>query len=349
MSSASSRPIRLSTAWHALVFPLLPIAMVSVAQRGWAQPGVIGAVEVYGTRSIAAADVRSALGLAAGDRVPTGLEEVRARLERLPGVAEASVEVVCCEQGRSIVYAGIRESAAPPPGFGPPPDGVVTLPDDVVNAEAEFTAALQEAVQRGQAEEDHSAGHALMAYGPARAVQLRFVALAQNYEEQLRAVLVTSRFPLQRALAAQVLAYLPDKRGVVDLLGPALGDPSPEVRNDAARALWIVAEYAKGDAALRARIPADRLVTMMQSVHWTDRNKASLVLMALTSERDSALLATLDSALRAGLEEMAWWRTQHALPAFVILGRIRGLPDDEIFAAWTAGERERVLPERRAG
>ncbi|HSJ64672.1 MAG TPA: hypothetical protein VK922_12330 [Gemmatimonadaceae bacterium] len=322
--------------------------MASVAQPGWAQPGIIGAVEVHGARGIAAADVRSALGLAVGDRVPDGGQAVRARLERLPGVAEASVEVVCCEQGRSIVYAGIRERAAPAPRFAPPPDGIVTLPDDVVNAEAEFTAALQEAVQRGQAEEDHSAGHALMAYGPARAVQLRFVALAQHYEEQLRAVLAMSRFPLQRALAAQVLAYLPDKRRVVDLLGPALGDPSPEVRNDAARALWIVAEYARLDAALRAGIPVDRLVTMMQSVHWTDRNKASLVLMALTSARDTAMLATLDATLRAELEEMAWWRTQHALPAFVILGRIRGLSDDEIFAAWTAGERERVLPERRA-
>lgn len=309
-----------------------------------AQTGTVGTVEVYGTRTVSPDEVRRALGVAAGDAVPADGGALRQRLLRMPGVADAAVSSVCCEAGRSILYAGIRELGdSTPPRWHQAPDGIISLPDDIVKAEAEFTAALQEAVERGQAEEDHSAGHALMRYGPARAVQLRFVALAQHYEEPLREVLATSRFPNQRALAAQVLAYLPDKGEVAALLGAALEDPSSAVRNDAARALWILAESAAGDSALRARIPTAPLIAMLHSLEWTDRNKSSLVLMALTTGRDPAVLAALDSSARRPLEEMARWRTQHALPAFLILGRIKGMPDEAILEAWTSGDRSRIV------
>jgi hypothetical protein len=321
------------------------MALLAHASSLAAQTGTVGTVEVYGARTVSPDEVRRALAIAPGDAVPADGEALRQRLLRLPGVADAAVSAVCCEAGRSIIYAGIRASGdSTAPRWRQAPEGIVALPDDIVKAEAEFTAALQEAVERGQAEEDHSAGHALMRYGPARAVQLRFVALAQHYEEPLRAVLATSRFPNQRALAAQVLAYLPDKGAVAELLGTALEDPASAVRNDAARALWIIAESAADDPALRARIPTAPVIAMLHALDWTDRNKASLVLMALTRARDPALLAAIDRHARGPLQEMAKWRTQHALPAFLILGRIGGIPEDAIIEAWTSGDRSRVVP-----
>jgi HEAT repeat protein len=205
------------------------------------------------------------------------------------------------------------------------------MPDEVVRADSSYVAALNEAYSQGSFEEDHSAGHALMQHPRARAAQERFIDLAQLYEDSLRQVLRESRFAMQRALAAQVLGYLPDKQNAAEILAGALDDPSPAVRNDAARALWVIAMYAQDKPAIRAAIPVDPLIAMMKSLEWTDRNKASLVLMALTASRNSALLARLNAEIRPELEEMAAWRTQHAFAPYLVLGRITGKEDAQIF------------------
>lgn len=319
---------------HGLASGVALLLVTLAAQTPRAQPTRIGVVEVYGAQSVAPDDVRRAAGVIAGDAVAAD-SVIEQRVRRLRGVSGAIVSVVCCESGRSIVYIGIQEGTR---RFSvrPDPTGFVAMPDEVVEAEVEFGAALQEAVTGGRTEEDHSAGHALMRDPRARAVQQRFIDLAMLHEDTLRRVLRESRFPLQRALAAQVLGYLPDKRVAIEALAPALTDPSPAVRNDAARALWIIASFAHDKPALRAAIPAEPLIAMLHSLHWTDRNKASLVLMALTASRDTTLLETLGARARPALEEMARWRTQHALAPHVILGRIDGKPDDQIFAAWQA-------------
>lgn len=315
---------------------ILPLALAGALHTPVAaQSSRIAAIEVFGARTLSPDEVKRASGLSEGGTIPENPVDVEERIRRLPGVTAADASVVCCEAGRSVVYLGIQEGEAP---FRPrpAPTGFVAMPDEVLRAEEEFSAALRDAVERGQAEEDHSRGHALMKDPRARAAQERFIDLARRYGDSLRSVLRESRFPLQRALAAQVLGYLPDKAHAIDALGPALSDASAAVRNDAARALWIIASYAGDDAELRARIPVEPLIRMLHSVEWTDRNKASLVLMALTAARDSTLLALLSGGAREELEEMAAWRTQHGLAPFVILGRIDGRGDGEIFAAWRA-------------
>ena len=318
-----------------LASPLVCALLCALHTPVAAQSSRIGAIEVFGARTLSPDEVKQASGLSEGGTIPENPGDVEERIRRLPGVTAADASVVCCENGRSVVYLGIQEGGA---AFQPrpAPTGIVAVPDEVLKAEEEFSAALQDAVERGQADEDHSEGHALMRDPRARAAQERFIDLASLYGDSLRSVLRESRFPLQRALAAQVLGYLPDKARAIDALAPALSDASAAVRNDAARALWIIASYARDDAELRARIPVEPLIGMLHSVDWTDRNKASLVLMALTAARDSTLLALLNDGARAELEEMAAWRTQHGLAPFVILGRIDGRDDRETFAAWQA-------------
>jgi hypothetical protein len=72
------------------------------------------------------------------------------------------VSAVCCsENGRTILYVGIRESGTAPLTFRAPPTGIAELPADVVVAGHRFESALISAVQRGTTAEDHSQGYAL--------------------------------------------------------------------------------------------------------------------------------------------------------------------------------------------
>ena len=318
--------------------------ILAVALPAAAQSTRIGLIDIYGSSNVGRDAVRQAVGLSLGDSVPRSFEGALARLRAMAGVADAEVSAVCCANGKTIIFIGLLERGAPALEVRSDPTGTVTLPDEIIAADAAFTAALREAVERGQATEDHSAGHAMMEYAPARAVQQRFVELAGEHEAELRAVLRESRFPMQRALAATVLAYLPDKSKAAQVLAQALTDPSSAVRNDAARALWIISEFAKDSPAIRSQIPIDPLVAMLASLTWTDRNKASLALMALTAGRDSALLATLQARVLPELMEMALWQSSaHALAPLLILGRIGGVPDEEILAAWAEERREEIV------
>jgi hypothetical protein len=326
------------------IVPAAFCGILAVASPAAAQSARIGLIDIYGSSNLGRDAIRQAVGLSLGDSVPQSLEGAEARLRAMAGVADAEVSAVCCANGRTIIFIGLLERGAPALEVRSAPTGTATLPDEIIAADAAFTAALREAVERGQASEDHSAGHAMMEYAPARAVQQRFMQLAGEHEAQLRTVLRDSRFPMQRALAATVLAYLPDKSVTAQALAPALTDPSSAVRNDAARALWIIAEFAKDSPAIRSHIPIDPLVGMLRSLTWTDRNKASLVLMALTAGRDSALLATLQARVLPELMEMALWQSSaHALAPLLILGRIGGVPDEEILAAWAEERREDVV------
>jgi hypothetical protein len=71
---------------------------------------------------------------------------------------------------------------------------------------------------------------------------------------------------------------------------------------------------------------------MVKSGVWTDRNKASLVLLELTKTRSPALLSELRKEALPALFEMAKWRdVGHAIPARIILGRIAGIPEKQLW------------------
>ena len=79
---------------------------------------------------------------------------------------------------------------------------------------------------------------------------------------------------------------------------------------------------------------------MLNSIEWTDRNKSSLALLKLTDKRDLAILSELRQKALPSLIEMARWKSSaHAWAPFVLLGRVGGLSEDEINAAWERGDR----------
>lgn len=305
----------------------------------------IGVVDFYGLRNITESQVRRALAVAEGDTITdSALRSARGRLRALPAVSDAQIDAVCCENGKTILYVGIKEKSSPTVRFNPRPQGRVRLPDDVVKAGAAFDAAFQKAVARGDFQEDQAEGHSLMHDPATRGVQEGFVALADRYGQQIRRVLRESDNPEQRALAAQVLGYVTDKASVVADLSSAMRDADAGVRNNALRALWLIAAFAQQAPDRKIHVATDPFVDLLNSLTWTDRNKSSLALMSLTESRDAALLSTLRQKAVPALAEMARWKSRgHALASVMILGRIAGIPEQELAAAAASGSYETIV------
>jgi hypothetical protein len=307
----------------------------------------IAAVDFFGLRTIPDSAARRALGIAPGELIPDSTRRAAAiaRLGALPGVRRARIDLVCCAtEGGALMYVGVEERGAPTIRFASAPTGAVRLPTEIQEAGMAFDSAFSDAVAHRDFAETDTAGYAIMHWPAAAAVQRRFVPLAARYTPELRAVLHQSSNAEQRALAAQVLGYAPDKRTVVADLATALSDPDGTVRNNATRALWVIAAYAQRRPELGIMIPYDRLVAMLDSPVWTDRNKASLALAQLTAARSAPLLALLRARSMAPLLEMAHWHELgHAGAALTILGRIAGMPEGDILASLQRGDREPIL------
>lgn len=321
------------------------LLLISLALPAGASPDTLHAVDLYGMRTVSEAALRAAIGVRAGDPVPVSGDSIRARVAALPGVAEVDVSTVCCsETGRTLLYVGIREVGTPPMVFRAAPAGAARLPGDILAAGVRFEAALMSAVQRGATAEDGSQGYSLAQDSALRSVQEDFHAIAANRADTLASVLRNSADPRHRALAAQILAYGTDRQAVARELLYAAEDPNDAVRNNATRALAVLAAWASRNPRAGVAIPPGLFVDFLNSVSWTDRNKGVMVLMPLTESRDSALLAQLRARALPSLAEMArWTNAGHALGPFLILARLAGLSDEAAFKAWQAGDREAVI------
>jgi len=308
----------------------------------------IGILDFYGLRTVAPSQVRKALDLREGDRVPHSAAEIAQavqRLEKLPGVDRARIERLCCdENGRAILFVGIAEKGAPRFTYHPAPTGRASLPAEMVDSSHRFDEALREAVEKGDAGDDVSQGHSLAANPRLRSLQEQCIAYAASHLKTVRHVLRNAADAEQRQIAAWVIGYAPHKREVVDDLLYAVKDPDEGVRNDATRSLMAIAALAQRQPGLGIRINAAPFIAMLNSVVWSDRNKAAAVLMALTTDRTARVLNSLRKRALPSLVEMARWKSPgHAQAAFILLGRIAGMEEPAIWDAWTRGAREPVI------
>jgi hypothetical protein len=78
---------------------------------------------------------------------------------------------------------------------------------------------------------------------------------------------------------------------------------------------------------------------MLNSIDWTDRNKSSWALSNLTAQRDPSVLSELRQTALTSLIEMSRWKSSRGYEPFLLLGRVAGIPEDEITAAWERGDR----------
>jgi hypothetical protein len=187
-----------------------------------------------------------------------------------------------------------------------------------------------------------------MADPDARTIQERFVALAAKSTKELRDVLHNSGDDEQRAIAAYVIGYAPRKKEVVDDLLYALKDSDDTVRGNALRALAAIGVYAKLNPDSEIKISPTWFIEMLNSLSWTDRNNAAVALVNLTESRDQPVLDQIrDRALPALTDMAKWHHLAHALPAYILLGRVKGMPEKEIQDAWSAGDREAVFISKK--
>ena len=317
----------------ALLATLLPLA---------AQPKV-GYVEVYGLRKLPKDRILRTVEAEPGSALPRSKGEVEEKLVALDGVALAQMEAFCCEDDRLILYVGIQERGMPLFEYRPVPTEDVFLPAEVSQAYTEFTAALGRAAAAGDLAEDLTAGHSLMRNPDCRAIQERFSSFGTTYLGHYRAVLSRSADPEQRAMAAYLIGYAADKKAVIDDLQGGLRDPAPEVRLTAARALRAIAVLAR-DKALGIQIRATWFVEMLNSVVLADRIEGPRTLNLMFENLSEGTLAQIRERAIPSLLEMARWKhLPHALPPYLLLGRVAGIAEDEMSAEWEAGKREEML------
>ena len=312
-----------------------------------AQAPIVGEIEIFGTRKLSNEKILRAIGVQPGQPLPPSKSKLEEALVAVDGVARASVEAVCCDAGKAILYVGIEERGATGFSLRDQPQGDRQLPEEIVQAYHDFTVALANAAREGDTHESIKQGHSLMDNIACNVIQRRFVGFAELDLEELQAVLREAEDEEQRAIAAYVLGYAPKKTQVVNDLQLALRDPDPDVRANAIRALKPIALLAQKDPDLGIRVETTWFVEMLNSTVLKDRLQAVQTLLALTEQGMPAPTYThlWERGLQP-LEEMARWRNlEYVLPAYMLLGRMAGIGEPELEQAWASGDREKKLQE----
>ncbi len=307
----------------------------------------VGTIEIYGARKVSVQRIRSSIHIKDGDPLPSR-EDVEDRIDKVPGIVASRVEAACCKAGAMILYVGVQERDAPRFEFHPAPTENVSLPVELVGNYHTFLDAVSDSLRGKNADEDLTNGYSLMADPECRQLQQSFLPFADHDLALIDHVLRDSADAEQRTIAAYVLQYAPrgprTSKTLVDGLQYALQDQDDTVRETAMRSLGAVAVGARLHPGQQIRIEPTWFIELMNSVVWSDRHNASLALVNLTEKHDPETLALLrERALRSVIEMARWQDLKHALPAFILAGRLAGLDEKEIQDAWVSGDRDRVL------
>jgi len=306
----------------------------------------IETIDFYGLRKVPESRVRQALGAGEGDPLPASKGDAEERLDKISGVVESHLEAVCCDDGKVLLYVGIEERGSPHFDLREPPEGDEKLPDEIAGAYNRFLDAVEKASRRGTSGEDLTQGYSRVADLQARAIQDMFPVLANDYFKELRSVLHNSDDEQQRATATYVIAYAADRKAVVSELQYALKDADPGVRANAVRGLVAQAVRAKLNPNSGIKVESTWFIEMLNSLSYSDRSRAMGALQILTDTRDPAVLDQLRERALLALADMARWKTlSHALPAYILLGRVAGMTEEKIQETWSNGNRETLIVE----
>lgn len=314
-----------------------------------AQVPRIDIIDFYGLHKTSEAKVREGIGVKEGDPLPASKGDAEERLDSIPGVAESHLEAVY-DAKKMILYAGLEERGAPHFDIREAPEGDMKLPEVISKEYRNFVETAAAASRANIVAEDLTQGHARSADPETRKIQDRFPLFATEHLAELRDVLRNSADEDQRAIAAYVIGYAPNKRDVINDLQNALKDADAGVRANATRSLVAIAVLAKLDPKQGIKVSPTWFIEMLNSLSWSDRNRAVGALMVLTDQPDPSILEQIRDRSLQSLIDMARWKTlAHALPPYLLLGRIAGLPEAEVQAAWSRGDREYVIGQVTAG
>src|SRR5262245_17382490 len=303
-----------------------------------------GTIEFLGLRKISEEQIRSVLGVREGDAMPTdsSWDRLQKRIEGIPGVVRANINARCCnDAGKAALTVSILEEGSSTVLFRPVPTSSVRLPTGIIKTYRQFMVAWEHAVRIGDNQDNIDEGHSLLGNAEVRTIQREFITLSSRHFAVLREVLRNSAADEHRAAAAWTLGYASDKAAVIDDLVYAASDANAEVRNNAVRAVWAIAALSTRKPELGIRIPPGPFIELLNSIVWSDRNKALAVLNEITRNRPPAVLAELRGRALPALIEMA--RSRDGEMAYWLLARIAGISENRITETWNSDEREKVI------
>ena len=321
---------------HLLAILLLTLSFLPFSNAQSTAPitFVFGEIDFFGTGDIVLSELRSELPLHVGDSVPepeiqARITDLKQKLTQLTGRPPTDTDLVCCDAKHNwTLYIGLGFGSLPATYSHRKRSGNASLPRAAQELYRNEMAALQPAVSSGNAGEDDSAGYTLNHDPALRAIQLTMRHYAVGHSLRLRRVLVRSPNAEQRSAAAQLLGYALRSPEQMRALDRATRDENAEVRNNAIRALWVL---ARSSPTVAASIPPAGSIAMLNSGIWGDRNKASLLLASLTQSRNPQLLNAIRVAALPSLVEMARWSVPgHAEAALLMLGRIAGIDEETL-------------------
>jgi hypothetical protein len=329
---------------------LLRVAFIIAIPFGlvWGQekPRRIGAIDFYGYAGLNLDQIRATLPIHVGDSFPSPAETretINKAVTSAIGRPPTEVNPVCCDpQGNYLLFIGLPGTSVKEMKLNPVPTGSLKFPAGVVKLYEETMEALSQSVLSGIAREDVSQGYALSTTDSRlREKQEAVRAYASKNEKLIRSVLETSSEAQQRSVAAYLLGYTNQSTTQIEHLVHASHDANGVVRNNATRALAVL---AASSPKVAARIPAGPFIEMLDSGSWSDRNKGGAVLASLTQSRDPQLLAQLRSEALVSLIEMARWHSNgHAYTARVLLGRIAGIEEERLRKLAQAGNADEII------
>jgi hypothetical protein len=310
---------------RATLFVLLGAGILAARDR-------VGTIDFYGCRGIDVEAVRRALPFHTGDPYTAQTKpQARETVQRVVGRPATDVEAICCDQnGDRSVFIGLPGESSKRFPYQPTPTGAIRLAKELWDLEKQIETAKHAAVSAGRAEEDRSEGYALSKDQEVRALELKLRAYVLQHEKEVYAILESSSDNKHREYAANALGYGRQSPQQITALLRASSDSNDGVRDEAVRALGCLTEKPE----MRALISPDLFVGMMNSGVWTDRNKASVLLAALTESRDRKLMARLRAEAIDAIIEMARWHDEgHALTGVWIFAHLAGASDEKVLDA----------------
>lgn len=309
----------------------------------WGQIPRIASIDVYGARKVTRDRILKELKIGEGDRLPASKGDLEERLEQISEVAGARIEALCCTPGGVELFVGVAEKGGPYFAFRSAPQAEVFLPDEVVETYREVVRALDTAGRRGKLRQDLTQGHALMADPEGRALQEKLRAFMVARPSLVRDVLRTSIHEEHRAIAATIIGYARRKTDVVNDLMYALQDPDETVRANAVRSLEAIAVLARLKPDLEITISPTWFIEMLNSLSLSDRQRAAAALVTLTEKDGDKILLQIRERAWDSVVEMARWNSlQHAVPAYLLLGRMGGMSERQIEDSWTANRQQTI-------
>lgn len=299
----------------------------------------ISTVDYFGESDIDTIQLANIASALEGNDLRSGEALLRSELGKMKGVGQFTLKKVCCDANGVNIFVGLSSEknlskVRQRRTFTP-----AALPHNFFKTYQEYLTKLKVAVEKGESDDNLDHGYSLMKNEAVRALQVSLPDMVSPHQKMIAEVMCHSDQEEHRAAAAFLLGYCKNKSVSLRGFKDALNDPSPDVRNNVLRAMTAILVSEKQSVSRLMRAARSRIMEMLHSLEWTDRDKAMFALVAITERREQSFLDKLKRKAGSALEQMSKWKSRpHAMMAYVLLGRVAGKADEQIFQDWQAGK-----------